>query len=397
MTKINKFIVSAVFIGVAALIGSASVVHAQARPDWFGGTQGQFQQMIKDKLAAISQMQNKRVCDITTGDNAACTARVIIDSSGKARASASLPPSTALGPAQFLGAYNLTGLASASNTIAIVDAYDDPNIANDLNAYDTYYKLPTFPTCSGSVTSACFEKINENGSASPLPQSNSSWALEISLDVEIAHATCENCRILLVEANSASFTDLLKAVDTAAKNATVVSGSWGGGEFSNEISTAYDGHFEKTGVAFTFSAGDSGYGTLYPAASQYVTAVGGTTLLLNGTSTYLSENVWNNAWGATGSGCSTYEAKPKWQPDTASGDCTMRTMNDVSADADPGPAPLSTTASAMTAYPAGSKSVGRAYRLRSLLRYTPCKGSRAAFRLIHFLIPMAILLLTYTM
>ncbi len=333
MTRINKFIVSVVFISTAALIGSASIVHAETRPDWFRGTQDQFQQMVKDKLAEISQVQNKRVCDVATGGNVACTARVVVDSSGRVKANA-LP--IGYGPAQFLGAYDLTGSSTSAlpPVIAIVDAYDDPNIASDLSTYSSTYGISQLPTCSGSIatsTSACFEKMNQNGSTSPLPSPNSSWALEISLDVEIAHATCENCSILLVEANSNSFTDLLTAIDTAvANNATAVSGSWGGSEFSGEA--AYDSHFNKTGVAFTFSAGDSGYGTLYPAASQYVTAVGGTTLLLSGNS-YLSESVWNNQYGGTGSGCSTQqEAKPTWQHDPS---CAYRTINDVSADADP--------------------------------------------------------------
>lgn len=339
MTKIHKFIisVSVVLVGAVALVGGAFVVHAQinqTQANRFAGTQAQFQQMIQARLAAISQIAHKRVCDVATGDSAACNAQVVMDASGRAKANA-VP--SAYGPSQLLGAYNLASSSSLNPgpIIAIVDAYDDPNIVKDLSTYSSMYGIPQLPTCSGSITtsgSACFQKMNENGATSPLPQSNSSWALEISLDVEIAHATCQNCRILLVEANSASYADLLKAVDTAvANNATVVSGSWGGGESSIET-TSYDSHFAKTGVAFTFSAGDSGYGTLYPAASQYVTAVGGTTLLVNtSTNQYEYESVWNG----TGSGCSAYEAKPSWQTDTASGDCAMRTMNDVAADADP--------------------------------------------------------------
>jgi subtilase family serine protease len=107
--------------------------------------------------------------------------------------------------------------------------------------------------------------------------------------------------------------------------AKVVSNSYGSSEFSSE--TQFDSHFNKNGIAFTFSSGDSGYGTSYPAASQYVTAVGGTTLNMIGNS-YISETVWSGS----GSGCSLYEPKPIWQTDTG---CTKRTIADVSAVADP--------------------------------------------------------------
>lgn len=335
MTKINKFIVSAVLLGVVAVAGSVAIAaYGQTQPNFFGGGQGQFQQMVNEKLAEVSQIQHKRVCDVATGNNAACGARIVIDSSGKAKSSAALP--SGYGPAQFLGAYGLAGKsASANQTIAIVDAYDDPNIAADVSTYSTKFGMSSLlPPCTASVTTSCLAKVNENGLASPLPQSNSSWDVEIALDVETAHAVCQNCRILLVEANSASFTDLLKAVDMAVSSSpAVVSGSWGASEFSAETTAAYDGHFASgvaKGVAFTFSAGDSGYGTLYPAASQYVTAVGGTTLLLNGNS-YLSESVWDG----TGSGCSAYEAKPSWQTSAIDPSCAKRTMNDVAADANP--------------------------------------------------------------
>ncbi len=307
---------SAIFLSAILLGGGATAYGQETNVPG----DAQFQQRIADRLAELSQIQNKGACAEAANGYASCGVRVVVDSSGRARAN--VAPS-GYGPSQFLGAYDLTGLSS-SNTIAIVDAYDDPNIASDLSTYDSYFKLPVFPACSSTITTSCFEKLNENGKTSPLPQSNSSWDLEISLDVEVAHATCQNCRIFLVEANSSSFADLLKAVDTAASNSSVVSGSWGASEFSGE--TAYDSTFDKTGVAFTFSAGDGGYGTSYPAASPYVTAVGGTTLLLNGNS-YLSESVWSG----TGSGCSVYETKPAWQ----NSPCAKRTMNDVSADANP--------------------------------------------------------------
>ncbi len=137
---------------------------------------------------------------------------------------------------------------------------------------------------------------------------------------------CQNCSILLVEANSSSYADLMTAVDRAVSmGANVVSNSYGSNEFSGE--TAYDSHFNKTGVAFTVSSGDAGYGAEYPASSRYVTAVGGTTLnLQNGA--YVSET----AWAGAGSGCSAYSTKPSWQTDAG---CVRRTVADVSAVADP--------------------------------------------------------------
>jgi subtilase family serine protease len=229
------------------------------------------------------------------------------------------------GPAQFQTAYGLpSGSAGSGQTIGIVDAYDDPTAQQDLARYSTTFGLPQLATCPSA--NPCFKKVNQTGGTS-LPKSNSGWALEISLDVQIAHAACPNCNILLVEANSNSFTNLLTAEDYATSHATVVSNSWGGSEGSSE--TGYDSHFKNTGVPITFSSGDSGYGVEYPAASQYVTAVGGTTLTLNTNNARASETAWSGA----GSGCSAYEAKPSWQKDT--GCTTHRTVADVAADADP--------------------------------------------------------------
>jgi subtilase family serine protease len=168
--------------------------------------------------------------------------------------------------------------------------------------------------------------VNQTGGTS-YPAKNGGWALEISLDIEIAHAACPLCKILLVEASSNSFANLMAAEDYAAAHATVVSNSWGGSESSSE--TGYDSHLNHPGVPITVSSGDNGYGVEWPAASQYVTAVGGTTLKLNANNTRASETVWSGS----GSGCSAYEPKPTWQHDA--GCSTHRTVADVAADADP--------------------------------------------------------------
>lgn len=254
-----------------------------------------------------------------------CHTRVITDQNGTPKVT-TLP--VGYGPAQFLGAYNLSGTVSTSTTIAIVDAYNHPNILSDLNTYSSTFGIPQMTSCpvsGGTSTSPCFQKVDQRG-GTVYPKTNAGWALEIALDVEIAHAVCQNCNILLVEADSNSYTNLMIAVDRArSMGATVISNSYGSNEFSGE--TSYDSHFNYPGTVFTFSSGDSGYGAEYPASSQYVTAVGGTTLNLSGNS-YVSESAWSGA----GSGCSSYESKPSFQTDSG---CSKRTVADVSADADP--------------------------------------------------------------
>jgi subtilase family serine protease len=227
------------------------------------------------------------------------------------------------GPVQFRTAYSLpSSTAGGGQTIAIVDAYNDPKIESDLAVYSSTFGLPKCTTANG-----CFKKVNQTGGTS-YPKTNSGWALEISLDVEIAHALCPNCKILLVEATSNSFSNLLAAEDYARTHANVVSNSWGGSESSWETTSTYDGHFNHPGKPITFSSGDTGFGVEYPAASRFVTAVGGTTLKLNANNTRASETVWSG----TGSGCSAFEPKPSWQKDKG---CIRRTVADVAADANP--------------------------------------------------------------
>ena len=175
---------------------------------------------------------------------------------------------------------------------------------------------------SGSPT---FTQVNGDGGTS-LPANNTSWSEEISLDLDMVSAICPNCNILLVEANAASITDLGTAVDYAiSQGASAISNSYGAKEFSSE--TTYDTYYTHPGVPITASAGDSGYGVQYPAASKYVTAVGGTTL--SGGPGSWSQTVWSG----TGSGCSAYESAQSWQPSTKL--CSMRTVADTAAVADP--------------------------------------------------------------
>jgi subtilase family serine protease len=204
-----------------------------------------------------------------------------------------------------------------------VDAYDDPTAEADLARYRGQFGLPACTTAGG-----CFRKVNQTGGAAP-PAVDRGWAQEISLDLDMASATCPGCRILLVEASSSSFANLAQAVDTAAAlGANAISNSYGGSEFSAEASSTYNGHFNHPGIAITVSSGDAGYGVEFPAASQYVTAVGGTSLTRGGGTRGWSETAWSGA----GSGCSAYIAKPSWQRDSG---CARRTVADVSAVADP--------------------------------------------------------------
>jgi len=267
---------------------------------------------------------------VTGGTTAFQKARAKADGVTPKAADASTP--SGYGPSDLQDAYGLTDAASSNGsgeTIAIVDAYNDPNAEADLAKYRTYYGLSACTTANG-----CFKKVSQTGSTTSLPSSDSGWAEEISLDVDMASAVCPNCNILLVEATSATMANLGKAVNEAVTlGAKYVSNSYGGSESSSD--TSYDSsYFNHPGVAITVSAGDEDYGAEYPAASKYVTSVGGTALSeASSTSRGWSESVWKtSSTEGTGSGCSSYDAKPTWQTDTG---CTKRMIADVSAVADP--------------------------------------------------------------
>ena len=232
------------------------------------------------------------------------------------------------GPSDLQSAYNLpSATAGAGQTVAIVDAYDNPNAAADLATYRAQYGLPACTTASG-----CFEKVNQQGQQGSYPPPDSGWALEESLDVDMVSAVCPACHIILVEANSNSNADLYAAEDEAvALGAKYVSNSWGESEYSSELQD--DQYFNHPGVVITAASGDSGYlsrGTAnWPASSPYVTSVGGTSLTRDSSTT----RGWaETAWTGGGSGCSLYEPKPAWQHDPG---CANRMTTDVSAVADP--------------------------------------------------------------
>ncbi|MBS1869577.1 MAG: peptidase S8 [Actinobacteria bacterium] len=276
--------------------------------------------------AGAAGQSHRPVCPGPANRGAAlCHAHVVTDAHGTPSVT---PAPSGYGPAQFRTAYGLPSGAPSAQTIAIVDAYDSGTVASDLAAYSTAYGLPQCPTSNG-----CFKKVNQNGVAGSYPSKNAGWALEIALDVEIAHAICPNCKLLLVEASSNSLANLAAAVNTAAGlGATEISNSYGGSEYSGESTvTAYD----HPGIAITASSGDSGYGSSFPAAAPTVVAVGGTTLTLGTANAWAGETVWSGA----GSGCSAYLSAQPWQTSLTSwsltGCGTQRGIADVAADADP--------------------------------------------------------------
>jgi hypothetical protein len=242
------------------------------------------------------------------------------------------PGPTGYTPTQVRQAYgfnqiSLGGGAAADGsgtTIAIVDAYDDPNAASDLHQFDVAFGLPD----------PVFTKVNQSGGSTP-PTASTGWAQEIALDVEWAHAIAPKANILLVEASSASYTNLFAAVKYAARQPGVVavSMSWGGGEFTGESS--YDSTFVTptghAGVAFVASSGDSGAPVSYPAVSPNVLAVGGTTLNLTSSNAISTES----GWSGSGGGISALEAQPAYQKGVVTQSGTARANPDVAYDADP--------------------------------------------------------------
>jgi subtilase family serine protease len=276
--------------------------------------------MAQASAGASAGHNYKHACGLPAPGHATCLVLYRTDKPSGPKG----PSGFGYGPSDLQSAYNLPSSTTGSGqTVALVDAYDDPNIVSDVATYRSAWGLP-------ACGAGCFSVVNQNGAASPLPPTEPSgqdWDLEESLDVDMVSAICPLCHIILVETDSNSFTDLGTGVDAAVSlGAGYVSNSYGAGDFSGEASL--DTYYNHPGVAVTASAGDDGYGVEYPAASQYVTAVGGTTL-----NTETGGRGWTETvWPGTGSGCSAYEPKPSWQTDTG---CSDRTNNDVSAVADP--------------------------------------------------------------
>ena len=246
-----------------------------------------------------------------------------------------------LRPADLHSAYSLPVEAASPQTIAIIGIEDDPRIEKDLKVYDTEFELPECVRATG-----CFEKYNGAGKHNSLPPESAGNSRETALDVEAAHAICQNCHIALVEAAANSLEAVEEAVETAASKigATEISISWGGPE---PASVPREGAaFDHPGVVMTASSGDTGFmnwgsepaeqgAAEYPASSPYVIAVGGTHLTLGPSGEWEQETLWPGS----GSGCSKLFAAPLWQqqleawPSVGCGG--QRAVADVAMDADP--------------------------------------------------------------
>ena len=230
-----------------------------------------------------------------------------------------------LGPDRIKAIYNYptSPTAGAGKTIAIVVAFDAPTVENDLNVFSAQYGLPLCTTANG-----CFKKVG-SGENRRLPQVDTSWAVEASLDTQWAHAIAPGAKILLVEAQSDTLSSLMNAVDYAKGRADYVSMSWGTDEFRGQ--GKYDSEFSEDGVSFFASAGDSGLIPTYPATAPGVIAVGGTSLHFTN-SVFTSET----GWSFGGGGCSAFESASSYQLNTPGYSCKgKRSTPDVSFNADP--------------------------------------------------------------
>ncbi len=325
--------------------------------------------------------QQARCMALQLVPHGAATTPSALEQAGATAASQPAPsaPSPAAGefglrPQDLHSAYELPSSAPDDQTIALVDAYNDLSAEADLGTYSAEFGLPA---CT-STTGGCFEQVNQKGETGspPFPRSTSeleaalngfrykeaeeaiSWGLEISLDIETAHAVCNNCRIVLVEASSPSYANLETAENTAARlGATEISNSWGGPECVIAGDCASSSAFDHPGIVITAAAGDEGYLNWlegspsyanFPATSPQVVAVGGTRLSVGRHGEWAGETVWNDGGesegftegvGATGGGCSAQFTAPVWQQAVADwskvGCGEKRAVADVSADADP--------------------------------------------------------------
>lgn len=273
--------------GVSNLPGSSSPVASQGR-----------------SIESQAQALGTPACGDVGPGYARCHVRIANDSAGMSPAVAGWQP------VDLQTRYNLPITKGSGQTVAIVDAFDNPNASTDIQTYRTEFGLGT----------ADFKKYNQKGQQSNYPSGNRGWGLEEDLDIEMVSAACPNCKIILVEAKGANTKDLDAAEAEAVKlGAHVVSNSWG---CPGSVACVKASYYDAKGVVYLASAGDDRYGAQAPAALASVVAVGGTTLTKSGSG--YSESAWNG----TGSGCATGVTKPSWQHDKG---CQYRTMNDVSA------------------------------------------------------------------
>ncbi|MGH3170168.1 MAG: hypothetical protein ACRDN0_30335 [Trebonia sp.] len=329
-----------------AAAGPSAAVHAQ----WPSATAAQPKEPAGAKDCAAPKTPLVMQCEsiVATSAKAKTAAKAAAEAVASARSkgespAAAVTSSGPLTPADLQAAYGITSASSSNGlgeTVAIVDAYYDPNAQADLAAYRSEFGLLSCGANSTSPEAGCLNVYNQNGvnlatdpsAAPPTQPSGDNWVGETSLDLDMVSAICPNCTIDLIEANSDNTGDLGTAEDTTVSlDAKFVSNSWSGGytvatSFGGDYpgESAYDKYFNHPGVAVVFASGDYGYGASWPASSQFVTSVGGTFLSQNSSGDWTSA-VWNDngtenadgAVGATASGCSAGEPQPSWGPDSS--------------------------------------------------------------------------------
>jgi len=309
----RKFVFSGLAAGAIALSGLAAVLPTASA----------------STTQASSGNHAVRVCAAHPKPGfASCHAMALADASGKIVQGAA-PIAAAFTPKDIQKAYNLKGLKSGGRTVAIVDAFAYPTLEADLAAYRNFYNLPKCTTGNG-----CLTVVGQDGGKPP-SQVDSGWDLEQALDLDMVSAACPDCKILMVESDTNSFKNLGAAVNQAAKTKGVVaiSNSYGADGFDGANKKAFD----HPGIAITASTGDHGYqDASAPASFTGVIAVGGTSVVPDGSARGFNETVWSGA----GSGCSDTNPAPAYQ-DTQATKCKGDAMADVSGPANPGAGGLS--------------------------------------------------------
>jgi hypothetical protein len=293
--------------------GTISLLQAPTRPAVRSSSPGNAKLWGRNAVAACPDLQRGQ---------AQCSA--LIRTGPQVVRDGGSGPNGGFTPAQLEAAYHLPSLSSGSGQIvAIVDAYDDPSAASDLSYYRSYFDLPP-----GNLT-----KYNQEGQTDNYPPGNTEWGLEETLDLDMVTASCPNCSIYLVEANSSSISDLESAeAEAVTLGAHIISNSYAcvigpSCQFTKK-------NYDTTGVTYVAAAGDYGFTSraMAPAAFGSVVSAGGTSLYVD---SKVSRGYRETAWLGTGSGCSK-EEKPAWQHDPG---CKHRTANDVAADSDPATGP----------------------------------------------------------
>ncbi len=282
------------------------------------------QQSTRLQLEHSGRVYHAAICPRGNPNGTArCFAHVVTDARGNPINGQASPNATpaGYGPADIRAAYAIPA-GTGSPTVAIVDAYGYPKAESDLAVYRAQYGLPACTTASG-----CLTIVGQSGGKPP-SRVDTGWDNEQALDLDMVSAACPNCKILLVQASTASFSNLWAGVDYAktVPGVRAISNSYGNTDSSSYAQ--YDSHYAGNNIAITVSSGDSGYGAQWPATAPGAIAVGGTSLTKSGSG--YTESAWNGA----GSGCGLGHPTPSFQTSVTPA-CAGRMEADISAVADP--------------------------------------------------------------